>query len=159
MTFIFYVLKPDISIHDPPLYIHFRKTVFSVYKFCTCVYHPLWHSHSLTHSHNCVCMGVWVCLCYTHTHTLTHTPAPQTTCLIDTFCAQKSLHSLNFSIRSSNQVGTSFYQQPIWYSFPPLLYLVDFTYFGLHKKYPKTLFYWYFLEEKIDKRVYYIKQI
>ena len=35
---------------------------------------------------------------------------------------KKSLHSLNFFIRSSNQVGTSFCQQPIWYSFFPLFY-------------------------------------
>ena len=45
-------------------------------------------------------------MCYTHT--LTHTPAPQTTCLIDTFCAQKKFTFVKL-----------FYQvfKPSWYFF------------------------------------------
>ena len=148
------MLKPDISIYDPPLYIYFRKTVFSVYKFCTCVYHPLWHSHSLTHSHNCVCMGVWVCLCYTHT--LTHTPAPQTTCLIDTFCAQKKFTFVKL-----------FYQvfKPLWYFFQlTTIFGISLSLSWLHlffvctKIFRKTWVFQIFLERKIGKRVYYIQQ-
>ena len=125
-------------------------------------------THTLSHTHTIVCVWVCECACVTHTHTHTHTcstnhlPDRHILCAKKVYIRQTFLSGLQtklVSLSVNNQVGTSLYQQPIWYSFPPLLYLVDFTYFCLHKKYPKTLFYWYFLEEKIDKRVYYIKQI
>ena len=65
-------------------------------------------THTLSHTHTIVCVWVCECACVTHTHTLTHTPAPQTTCLIDTFCAQKKFTFVKL-----------FYQvfKPSWYFF------------------------------------------
>jgi hypothetical protein len=65
-------------------------------------------THTLSHTHTIVCVWVCECACVTHTHTLTHTPAPQTTCLIDTFCAQKKFTFVKL-----------FYQvfKPSWYLF------------------------------------------
>ena len=61
-------------------------------------------SHTLTQ----LCVYGCVSVLVLHTHTLTHTPAPQTTCLIDTFCAQKKFTFVRL-----------FYQvfKPSWYPF------------------------------------------
>ena len=63
-------------------------------------------THTLSHTHTIVCVWVCECVCVTHTHS--HTPAPQTTCLIDTFCAQKKFTFVKL-----------FYQvfKPSWYFF------------------------------------------
>ena len=95
-------------------------------------------THTLSHTHTIVCVWVCECVCVTHTHS--HTPAPQTTCLIDTFCAQKKFTFVKLFIRYSNQVGISFCQQPIWYSFPLFYTLLTLLIFVCTKNIQKLCF-------------------
>ena len=102
-------------------------------------------THTLSHTHTIVCVWVCECVCVTHTHS--HTPAPQTTCLIDTFCAQKKFTFVKLFIRSSNQVGTSFCQQPSWYFFLSTTNLVLLSPSSI----PCWLYLFWFAQKNIQK--------